>query len=119
MLDRATAEDLAARWIASWNSRDLEHILRLYAEDFVFSSPLIVAIAGEPSGILIGKDAVGAYWRKALARRPDLAFRLESVRWGIQSIVINYSRDDGHGASEWFQLGPGGLIERSSAHYGV
>lgn len=119
MLDQATAEEFATRWIASWNSRDLERILRLYAKDFVFSSPLIVVIAGEPSGTLIGKDAVGAYWRKALARRPDLAFRLESVRWGINSIVINYSRDDGHGASEWFQFGPDGLIERSCAHYDV
>ena len=99
MLDKATAEAFANDWIASWNRRDLESILHHYADHFEFSSPFIVQIACEPSGVLKGKDAVSAYWIKALARIPDLQFRLESVLWGINSLVINYHRHDGRTVS--------------------
>ncbi len=119
MLDQTTSETFAKDWIDFWNSHDLERILQLYAEDFVFSSPFIINITGEPSGILSGKRAVGAYWTIALTRSPDLRFRLESVRWGINSLVINYQRHDGRKASEWFEFRSDGKVIRSCAHYAI
>src|SRR5258705_5891623 len=117
MLTRADAERFAHEWIKAWNSHDLDSILSHYTDDLEFSSPFIPEIAGEPSGILRGKGAVGAYWQKALARRPDLAFTLERVLWGIRSVVIQYRRHDGRPAMEWFELGADGKIVRSAAHY--
>lgn len=117
MLDKAKAEAFASEWIAVWNSHDLQRILAHYSEDFEFSSPFIIEVAGEPSGILRGKQAVGAYWAKALARIPNLHFTLESVLWGIQSLVIHYRRHDGRMASEWFEFGADGKVARSAAHY--
>jgi|SRR6266705_2811651 len=117
MLDKATAEAFANDWIACWNSHDLDQILHHYAEDFEFSSPFIIQIACEPSGVLKGKSAVRAYWAKALTRIPDLQFRLESVLWGINSLVINYRRHDGRTVSEWFEFGSNGKVVKSSAHY--
>jgi len=119
MLDKTIAEAFATNWIASWNSRNLARILDHYHEDFEFSSPLVIQIACEPSGILKGKDAVILYWIKALARTPDLRFRLESVLWGINSLVINYRRHDGHVVSEWFEFGSDGKVVKSSAHYSI
>ncbi|AXQ27333.1 nuclear transport factor 2 family protein [Solimonas sp. K1W22B-7] len=117
MLTQTEAEAFAAEWIAAWNSHDLARILSHYAPDFEFSSPFIAQIAGEPSGKLRGHEAVGAYWGKALTRFPELRFDLESVLWGVDSLVIHYRRFDGRRAMEWFEFGTGGKVRRSAAHY--
>jgi len=117
MLTRPEAESFAAEWIAAWNSHDLERVLAHYAEDFEFSSPFIAEVAGEPSGRLKGKAAVGDYWRKALQRSPQLRFGLRSVLCGISSLVIHYERHDGRMGMEWFEFGAAGTVLRSAAHY--
>ena len=66
-MEQTFAEHFAADWIEAWNAHDLNRILSHYEDDFEMSSPVIVQMAGEPSGTLRGKAAVGAYWRKALA----------------------------------------------------
>ncbi len=117
MIDRATGQRFADEWIAAWNSHDLDRILAHYADDFEFTSPVIVEVMGEPSGMLRGKAAVRTYWSKALARVPDLRFTLVEVLCGIRSVVINYTRHDGRHASEWFELDADGVVVRSAAHY--
>ena len=117
MIDKATAETFAEEWIDAWNDRDLGRVLSHYSDKVEFSSPFVTAIAAEPSGVLLGKRALSNYWAKALALVPDLRFELESVRWGVNSLVINYSRHDGSRASEWFAFGEDGLVIRSWAHY--
>ncbi len=118
MIDARTADAFAAEWIAAWNAHDLPRILSHYTDDFEFSSPVIVEVVGEPSGRLAGKAAVGAYWTKALARRPDLHFELVAVLRGMQSLVLHYRRHDGRLAAEVFELDGNGKVVRSSAHYG-
>ena len=118
MMTKATAQAFALAWIEAWNGHDLDAILAHYTDDFVFDSPFIPVIAGEPSGTLRGKAAVGAYWAKALARTADLRFELVEVLWGIRSVVIRYRRHDGRPAAEWFELDAAGLVVRSAAHYG-
>lgn len=117
MITQDFARAFADEWIEAWNSHDLPRILSHYAEDFRFSSPFIVAVVGEPSGFLRGRDAVGAYWRKALARLPDLQFKLLTLYVGMTSIVIHYSRHDGRTAAEYFEFDEHGRVSRSSAHY--
>ena len=117
MLTRAEAEAFATEWIAAWNSRDLTRVLSHYDDDFEFSSPVIIDVVGEPSGKLRGKEAVGAYWAKALARISQLHFQLETLFIGVDSIVIHYSRHDGRVAAEWFELGANGKVRRSSGNY--
>ena len=69
----------AGDWISSWNSHDLSRILSHYADDFeMSSSPFIIQLAGEASGTLKSKNAVGTYWAKALQLIPDLRFELLS-----------------------------------------
>jgi hypothetical protein len=118
MIEKPFAESFTAEWIASWNSHDLDRILSHYSEDFEFSSPVIVERLGVPSGKLKGREAVGAYWAKGLARRPDLKFGLRAVLTGVSSVVIHYTGLDGVNASEHFDFGADGKVLRSSAHYG-
>jgi hypothetical protein len=117
MITREFVEGFANEWIAAWNSHDLDLIMSHYSEGFEFSSPFVITIAGEPSGRLKGHAPVRAYWSKALARRPDLHFRLVTVFAGVASAVIHYQRHDGSYATEHFEFDPGGKVTRSSAHY--
>ncbi|MCI0558077.1 MAG: nuclear transport factor 2 family protein [Nitrososphaera sp.] len=117
MITHDFAESFATEWIEAWNSHDLDRVLSHYTEDFQFSSPFIASVAGEPSGKLVGRDTVRAYWSKTLGRRPDLHFVLTTVFVGVTSIVIHYQRHDGKYGAEHFEFEPGGKVFRSSAHY--
>ena len=116
MLTRAFADAFASEWIAAWNSHDLSHILSHYRDDFTMSSPRIALVAGEPSGVLRGKAAVGGYWAKALAIAPSLRFELVSVLVGADSMVICYTGQRGP-AAEVFFFDADGKVARAAAHY--
>ena len=117
MMDKAFAEPFAADWVAAWNAHDLDRILAHYADDFEMTSPVIVQIAGEPSGTLRGKQAVGAYWRNALQLIPDLQFELISLLVGVGSITLYYKGARGRLAAEVFHFGPDRRVVKAFAHY--
>jgi hypothetical protein len=116
-VDRAFAEYFAADWIDAWNAHDLGRILSHYAEDFEMSSPIIIQIAGEPTGMLRGKAVVGAYWKKALDIMPDLRFELLSVLAGVASITLYYKGARGRLAAEVLHFGPDEKVTHAFAHY--
>jgi hypothetical protein len=118
MIDPAFAARFAREWIDAWNSHDLERILSHYADDFEMSSPLIVRIAGEPSGTLRTKDTVGWYWARALRATPDLHFELITTLVGVSSITIYYRGTRGP-AAEVFHFGPDLAVTSAFAHYAI
>ncbi|MFD0277963.1 nuclear transport factor 2 family protein [Kitasatospora sp. NPDC127111] len=99
-IDHAFARRFAEEWVTVWNSRDLEGVLAHYTDDVVFASPRIVTLFGDPSGEVRGKEALRAYWAKALELLPDLHFTLEDVRVSVDTIVINYRNERGIAVSE-------------------
>jgi ketosteroid isomerase-like protein len=116
LLDKSFATRFATGWIEAWNSHDLARILAHYTEDFEMSSPVIVQIAGEPSGKLKGKKAIGAYWAKALQHIPDLRFELVSTLVGVESVTLYYKGPRGL-AAEVFHFDPDGKVACAFAHY--
>jgi SnoaL-like domain len=118
-MDRAFAERFATEWIDAWNAHDLDRVLSHYANNFEMSSPYIVALAGEPSGTLVGKSAVGAYWRKALSLFPDLHFDLISVLAGANSIALYYKGARGRLVAEVFHFDAEQKVSRAFAHYDI
>jgi len=116
MMDKKFAEHFASDWIDSWNSHDLGRILSHYSDQFEMTSPVIVQVAGEPSGTLAGKDAVGAYWAKALQRLPELRFELLSTLLGVNSITLYYRGPRGL-AAEVFHFGPDKKVVKAYARY--
>jgi len=117
LLDKAFAERFAAEWIEAWNTHDLERVLSHYADDFEMSSPYVVEIAGESSGTLRGKSAVGAYWEKALELVPDLKFELRTVLVGAHSLTLYYKGARGRLVAEVVHFGPDGKVAKAFAHY--
>ncbi len=118
MIDKKFAEHFAREWIDAWNSHDLDRVLSHYADEFEMSSPVIIQIAREPSGTLKGKDAVGAYWAKALQLIPDLRFELYTTLIGVNSITLYYRGHRGMSA-EVFHFGRDRKVVRAYAHYAL
>lgn len=116
MLTPEFADAFAAEWIEAWNHHDLPRILSHYEDDFEMSSPNIPRLTNEPSGTLKGKEAVGAYWQRALERTPTLHFTLEHVLLGINSITLIYQGARGISA-EVFHFDRDGRVSRAYAHY--
>ena len=116
MITRAFADRFAHEWIEAWNSHDLDSILSHYSDDFVMSSPRIAVVVGEPSGVLRGKEAIGTYWRKALAAAPELRFELVEAFVGADSVVLHYHGVRGP-AAEVFFFDVEGRVVRAAATY--
>lgn len=119
MIEKDFAEEFARDWIESWNSHNLDRILSHYSDQFEMFSPKIILIAGEPSGTLKGKDAVGNYWAKALNLIPDLRFELIALLIGVNSLTLTYKGAQGQLAAEVFHFAPDNKVTRAYAHYVV
>ncbi len=117
MIDKEFAEHFAAAWIDAWNCHDMERILSHYSDNFEMSSPVIIQIACEPSGALRGKEAVGAYWAKALGLNPDLHFELIATLVGVNSLTLYYKGTRGRLAAEVLHFGQDGKVHKAFAHY--
>lgn len=116
---RPDAEAFAAKWTAAWNAHDLERILSHWSDVCVFSSPLISRLTGDDSATVHGKDALGEYWRKALAASPSLHFVFDEVLVGHDSLVVRYHNHRGERCAEWLRFGKENLVIEGAAHRGL
>jgi hypothetical protein len=118
-MTEAEAQDFAQRWIAAWNSHDLERILSHYAEDVEVTSPLAETVLGPGRVTIRGKSAVRDYWSAGLAKYPDLYFHLFRAYAGPQSIVLHYQSVQALVGAECMEFDAAGLIRRVLAHYAL
>ena len=115
-MDTKFANKFAADWIGAWNKADLSEVLRHYTEDFEMSSPNIQTVFGEPSGTLVGKERVQAYWQVMLSKYGTPQFELLEVFVGAGSIAIEYRNRERKGV-EIFFFDESGLVNKAAAHY--
>jgi hypothetical protein len=118
MVDQHEARAFAESWVAAWNAHDVEQVLCHFADDVVFSSPLIASLMGEPSSTVRGKDHLRSYWKEGLRRIPDLRFDLVEVYTGVETIAISYRNQAGRSCLETGTLDGDGRITRGWALYG-
>lgn len=111
------AQAFAQKWIASWNSHNLEDILTHYAEDVEITTPMIKIATGDDRGTLKGKTTVAEYWRKALVKLPDLKFELIEVTQGVESIALYYKSVMNKMSVEVMFFNQEGLVNKIIAHY--
>jgi ketosteroid isomerase-like protein len=117
LISAAQAQAFAKEWIDSWNSHDLDRILSHYTDDFEMTSPFIVGLMNEPTGMIKGKENIRAYWAKALERIPDLHFELIEVLASVSSIAIYYHAVLDKRAVELLFFDQNGKVTRGVAHY--
>jgi ketosteroid isomerase-like protein len=109
------AYTFARHWEQTWNSRDLDAIMRHYRDDIVFRSRKAVSITG--NGEVRGKAALRAYWARALERQPDLKFSVQDVFEGHEMLVISYLNQHGILAAETFYFDADGLVFQAAASH--
>ena len=111
------AQELAAEWVAAWNSHDLDAIMALYAPGIVFQTPTIIDTLGVPDGTVRGGEALREHFSRGLERLPDLRFDLDGVYAGVRSLAMTYRWADGTPVCELHEYDEHGLIERVQALY--
>ncbi|TFV49614.1 nuclear transport factor 2 family protein [Bradyrhizobium niftali] len=108
---------LGRTWVEAWNTRDLERVLTLYDETAVMTSDRIPALGFDASGTVRGKDALRAYWGKALGFVPELHFTLIDVFVSPDSMVVLYANERGKKICEYLRVNDAGLIVQGSANH--
>ena len=113
----SNAEVFARDWIAAWNSRDLERILKHYSPEVEFSSPFVNRLIGPGQHTVKGMAVLRLYFTRALNAYPDLCFTLRRVYAGTNSVVVEYRSVEGRLAAEMMRFDEAGFISRVDAHY--
>lgn len=117
-----TPAEFAAKWVAAWNSNDLEALLAHYQDDVTFISPRAATVTG--SAVVAGKGALRAYWSAAIQRAQARRFTLDRVLWDADQselVIVYVNEVDGNRlrACELFHFGPDGLVITGEAMYGA
>ena len=110
------AQEFAEKWIKSWNSHNLDEILKHFSEDIEITTPMI-KMTGGINSTLKGKELVADYWKKALEKIPDLHFKLIDVTTSIDSIALYYTSVMNKKAIEIMFFNEHNKVNKMIAHY--
>lgn len=86
---------LAERWLAAFNTRDLDALLALYDADAVHVSPKLRDRQPETRGEIRGVDALRDWWRGAMDRLPGLRYEPLHITCGEEPdgrVFMEYRR---------------------------
>lgn len=121
-MTRNEALRYAETWIANWNRLDVEAVLATFEDGVAFTSPRALATVGV--GTVHGKEALRAYWAKALSRITSLRFALERALWDPETselAIIYVSEVNGveKRVSENLHFGQRGKVDVAEVFHGV
>ena len=117
MLTKKDATEFAGHWTEAWNSHDLDKIMSHYSTDIVLVSPIAAKILNQPSGVVKGKEALRAYFKRGLEAYPELRFELIDVMWGLSSIVLYYANQKAAKTGEFMEIDADLKVTRVVANY--
>jgi len=83
---------LARRWLHTFNYRDLDGLLALYADDAVHTSPKLRDRHPETKGEVRGKAALHRWWRDAMDRLPGLRYEEQHLTASGDRVLMEYLR---------------------------
>jgi 8-oxo-dGTP pyrophosphatase MutT (NUDIX family) len=83
---------LAERWLHTFNTRDLDGLLALYADDAVHVSPKLRDRHPETRGEIRGKAALRTWWADAMQRLPDLRYEARQLVANGSCVFMDYDR---------------------------
>ncbi|MBL7951596.1 MAG: nuclear transport factor 2 family protein [Flavobacteriales bacterium] len=88
----ATNKEMARLWFEAFNAHDLEALLSLYASDAQHFSPKLKVRQPETNGLIIGKDALRAWWKHAFDRLPTLNYEVVKLTADEEQVFMEYMR---------------------------
>jgi ketosteroid isomerase-like protein len=117
MLTMEKTADYVKRWVAAFESKDLDRVLAFYTNDVIFHSPLIARLSHDPSGTVQGKAALRAYVKKGFEVFDHIKFTVLDVLRGVDSIAIHYKGITGTHVIEVLFFDKDGMVRESYVHY--
>jgi hypothetical protein len=114
---RDEAWTLANHWVAAWNDHDLDAIMAHYEDAVELTSPVAAQLLGIPDGRIVGKANLRAYFQRGLEAYPELHFGLEDVLWGVNSVLLYYTNQQGTHTGEFLEPSAAGKVTRVVANY--
>jgi hypothetical protein len=83
---------IARKWLACFDTHDVDALLSLYDEAARHTSPKLRAWLPETGGYLVGKPALRAWWAEAFARLPALRYVEVSLTANSDRVFMEYRR---------------------------
>jgi len=117
MLTTEKTADYVKRWVAAFESKDLDRVLAFYTNDVTFHSPLIARLSHDPSGTVQGKAALREYVKKGFEVFDHINFTVLDVLRGVDSIAIHYKGITGTRVVEVLFFDKDGVVRESYVHY--
>ena len=87
-----TLQSIAFRWFEAFNTKQLDKLLSLYDEEAQHFSPKLKMHQPETKGLVVGKDAMRAWWQDAFDRLPGLHYKVTSLTANTDRIFMEYIR---------------------------
>jgi predicted SnoaL-like aldol condensation-catalyzing enzyme len=83
---------IAVKWISHFNLLELDKLMSLYADNARHFSPKLKINKPETEGLIIGKEAIGEWFRETFNRIPDLSYELVTTTTHKSRVIIEYIR---------------------------
>lgn len=85
-------EKIALKWFEAFNTHQLENLLALYADDAQHFSPKLKIRRPETNGLVVGKEALRAWWQDAFERLPSLHYEVTTLTANLERVFMEYVR---------------------------
>lgn len=87
-----THEEIAIRWFECFNTKQLDELISLYAENARHFSPKLKLRKPETGGWIEGQAALKSWWADAFQRLPSLRYEVKTLTANEQRIFMEYLR---------------------------
>ncbi len=87
-----TLQSIAFRWFDAFNTKQLEKLLSLYDDEAQHVSPKLKIRQPETKGLVVGKEAMRAWWQDAFDRLPSLHYKVTSLTANTDRVFMEYIR---------------------------
>ncbi|HEY4003381.1 MAG TPA: nuclear transport factor 2 family protein [Candidatus Xenobia bacterium] len=115
-----TPREIAEKWLAAFNGRELDGLLALYAEDARHYSPKLKVRQPETGGFVRGHQAMRQWWQDSFDRLPSLRYRATALTADDVQVFMEYVRTvDGAPdmmVAEVLQVRDGRIVESRVYH---
>jgi limonene-1,2-epoxide hydrolase len=85
-------QSIAFRWFENFNNKELDKLLSLYDDEAKHFSPKLKIHRPETNGLVVGKDALRAWWQDAFKRLPSLHYKVTSLTANSDRVFMEYIR---------------------------
>lgn len=105
------------RWIAAWNSHDLDAILSHYSTNVTFEAQTVTTRWSKPDGRLYGIEELRRHFALGLELAPELSFTLEQIFMAPSGYSVLYTRENGNRVIDCVTLDAEGRADKVTAYY--